>query len=140
MKRTQHQNDLIRRYLVWCYKTTKEDFDRIERYFTQLEVDTYVLKKMRSNKDYIKASKMHPYRTLIDQFEGYMKKKEAKVLKEKYSDKSFKKLQPHYQYLKSRLAALEGAIVHFLGKREKIRIRRLYEEEMTHRIMEARDH
>ena len=36
-----HEN-LVRRYLLWAYKSTREDFERIERKTTQLIVDEYI--------------------------------------------------------------------------------------------------
>jgi len=137
---SQYQKDLIRRYLVWCYKTTKEELDRIERYFTQLDVDAFVLKDLRSNADYRQSQRGDPYRQIVDQFEGYMKKKEENVLKKKYSDVSKRSLDPQFIYLKNRFAALEKAIGQFLGKRELEAIRRSYEEEMTRRILQSTEH
>ena len=137
---SQYQKDLIRRYLVWCYKTTKEELDRIERYFTQLDVDSLVLKRLRFGADYRRGKKEDPYRLLVDQFEDYMKKKEGNVLKKKFSDTRSKTLDPQYLYLKNRFAALEKTIVHFLGKPQLEAIRRSYEEEMTRRIVQSTEH
>jgi len=41
------QKNLIRSYLVWCYKTTKEDLDKIDRYFTQNHVDNFILSRLK---------------------------------------------------------------------------------------------
>jgi len=139
MQLTLHQKDLIRRYLIWCYKTTKEEFDRIERYFTQLKVDRHVLAKLRAGKDYKKTPRSDAFRKLIDQFEEYMSKKERHVLEKKYLDPQHTDVSPQYLYLKHRLLAVESAIVRFLGKKEKDRIRKLYEVEMTERILKAKD-
>ena len=136
----QHQKDLIRRYLIWCYKTTKEEFDRIERYFTQLKVDAHILGKLRGSSEYKGKKPSEAYRQMVDQFEQYMQKKKANVLRKKFSDSHHTKLNPQYLYLKQRLAAIESALVHFLGKKEKERIRQAYEEEMTNRILTAREH
>ena len=139
-KYTLVQKDLIRRYLTWCYKTTKEDFDRIDRYFTQLDVDSYVLKQLRLSKDYKQKDKQQSYGALVDEFEEYSEKKKANVLKKKYSSKDCSQFHPQYIYLKNRLGAIEKAIVHFLGKKDKENIRCLYEKEMTRRILQATDH
>ena len=50
------------------------------------------------------------------------------------------KLHPDYVYLNNRLRALQAAIKHFLGDRQLEQFNRLYEEEFTRRILEARDH
>ena len=137
---SQREKDLTRRYLAWCYKTTKENLDRIDRYFTQLDVDAFVLKRLRESRDYSGAAKNHPYRGLVDQFEEYMGQKKKNVLKKKFTDGKNAKLDPQYQYLKNRCEAIEKAIVSFLGKKELGAIRCLYEEEMTRRIVTATEH
>jgi len=42
---------LTKRYLLWCYKTTKEQLDWIDRKFTQIQVDRYTLKCLLKSKD-----------------------------------------------------------------------------------------
>lgn len=135
---TQQEKNLIRRYLIWCYKTTKEDVDRIDRYFTQWLVDQHLLKDLNSSKK--KASCVKDYGKLIGDFEAYMHTKRANAQKKKILNSSSQKLQPQYEYLKNRLSAVEKAICHFFNKKELTRIRNLYEGEMTRRILEAREH
>ena len=38
--------NLKKRYLIWFYKTTKEALDKIERKFTQMEIDKFILKEL----------------------------------------------------------------------------------------------
>jgi len=138
--KTAREKELIRRYLVWCYKTTKEDLDRIERYFTQYEADTFLLKTLRGDKGYLSAPPADPYRKLVEEFEIYLTEKYHKALKKKFADESHRQLEPQYRYLRGRFGAIEKAIVHFFGKKELKVICRLYEEEMTSRILTAREH
>jgi hypothetical protein len=126
---TPGQKNLVRRYLIWAYKTTRESFERIERKTTQLAVDEYILKYLSDKKFKIP----HEFRT-------YVADKHKDELMLKYSGADKKKLNPQYVYLKNRLEAIEGAITYFLGGKELKRIARLFEEEFTRRIMEARDH
>jgi len=120
---SQTHKALVRRYLLWAYKTTKESFERIERKTTQLMVDEYIAKRASS-----------------EEFKAYIKAKRADELKLKFSDAQGKILHPQYVYLKNRLAAIEAAIRHFLGPHQLRIIQALYEKEMTRRILEARDH
>ena len=64
-------------------------------------------------------------------------KKEPKL---KYLDGNKKSLHPQYVFLRNRLEAIESAIKHFLGEKELLKIRVLYEKEFTDRILQARDH
>lgn len=139
-KMTLEEKNLMRRYLIWCYKTTKEQLDRIDRYFTQLKVDENVANLLLKNRDIKDKKKERAYLEKIDEFIQYMEKKEARVVSQKYLDPEKKVLQPDYWYLKNRMKALEKTISGFLGTKELKTIKSLYEEEMTRRILEAREH
>ena len=136
---TQKEKDLMRRYLVWCYKTTKEELDKIDRYFTQLIADDFILKQLKGTKGY-KSSGDGDYKNLVDQFKIYMDKKELSVLKKKFKDHKRMQLNPDYQYLCDRFSAIEKTIKNYLGVKELTKINLLYEQEMTRRILEAREH
>ena len=132
---TQKEKDLLRRYLIWCYKTTKESLDRVDRYFTQLHVDRFIWKELKKVRPSTPA-----YLDLVKNFEKYMQDKEKNVYPKKFLDASKATLEPQYQYLRARLSAVEKATGHFLGKSELSKMRVLYEDEMTRRILEAREH
>jgi hypothetical protein len=142
MKNAQSQahQDLIRRYLIWFYKSTRESFERIERKTTQLKVDEYVLKQIKTPGKGISTSDKGAYNSLVQEFEAYIKAKEKDELKLKFADAKGKSLHPQYVYLKNRLQAVEAAIRHFLGEKELRAMRSLYEKEFTNRILQARDH
>lgn len=129
---------LVRRYLVWCYKTTKESLDRVDRKFTQAAVDRYVLADLLK----VKGPKetQESYRKSVEDFEQYIANKEKEGLQQKFADGNKDALNPQYFYLRSRLSAIESAIRYFLGPRELAKIDLLYEQEMTRRILEAREH
>ncbi len=133
-----HKN-LIRRYLLWAYKTTKESFERIERKTTQLVVDEYVLKALNKSPKVAKDAKKG-YDALLKEFEGYIANKANDEIKQKFTDDKKKDFHPQYLYLKNRLAAIEGAIKHFLGPKELKKIEALFEAEFTERILKAREH
>ena len=53
--------NLKKRYLIWLYKTTKEALDRIERKFTQADIDKFILMDMiRQDKDKKKRRSRDP--------------------------------------------------------------------------------
>ena len=136
-KITDNQKKLIRRYLIWCYKTTKESLDRIDRYDTQFMVDMYVREQLKK----IKVPKAdEEYQKFITSFEQYMNNKILNAHRQKYMDENQKALQPQYRYLQNRLMGIEKAIQKFLGSKELKGIQEAYEVEMTRRIWEAREH
>ena len=128
---------LIRRYLIWCYKTTKEELDKVDRKFTQLKVDDFILKEL--SKQSLKFKNKN-FLSHIGNFKKYIENKKDEALRQFFSDKKFKTINPDYLYLKSRLRAIEKSIIRFLGKKDLKRIQDLYENEMTQRILCAREH
>jgi len=139
-KNSQAHKDLIRRYLLWSFKTTKESFERIERKTTQLMADEYVLKNIKTAGNKVHVQSRGEYDALVKEFETYIRTKQADEIKLKYLDGNKKSLHPQYVFLRNRLEAIESAIKHFLGEKELLKIRVLYEKEFTDRILQARDH
>ena len=137
---TIEEKRLIRRYLVWCYKTTKEDLDRMDRKFTQLAADDFILKQLLQRKGKIRGSDRKGYNRKIDDFKRYIGQKKKDAFRLKFENRSSRRLNPNYLYLKNRLSAVERAIVFFIGKKELKKIKSLYEEQMTKRILEAQEH
>ncbi|MDD3087250.1 MAG: hypothetical protein PHP89_01650 [Candidatus Omnitrophica bacterium] len=123
--------NLKKRYLVWFYKNTKESLDKIERKFTQVEVDRFILKELKARVRDGSSAKF------IRQFEEYIEKKERDGLGLKFEDK---KLKPDYLFIVAKLRAIEKAIVKELGRKALEEIKLLYEIEMTERILGSREH
>ena len=124
------RKNLKKRYLIWFYKTTKEALDKIERKFTQAEIDQAILKDLK------KTGKKIPINRSVEQFEDYIAKKKQDGLNSKFENK---KLKPHYLFLEKKLAAIEKTIAKELGKDALKEIKRLYEIEMTERILRSNE-
>ncbi len=127
----QDLKNLKKRYLIWLYKTTKEALDKIERKFTQLEIDNFILKELR------KEDKGGKLKKLIDDLEAYIKNKEKDGLALKYENKEVK---PDCDFLGLKVKAIEKAIVKELGKEALQEIKLLYEIEMIERILKSTEH
>ncbi len=140
VKLSRADKNLVRRYLIWCYKTTKEDLDKVDRYFTQEMVDQLVIKEMMMSSEYQSFAKNSGVKSLVEGFVKYAAEKKASAYKRKFSDQGGNELRPDYQYLRLRLKAIEGAARHFLGSAGLKEIQCLYEQEMTIRILAAREH
>jgi len=134
------QKELTRRYLIWCYKTTKEDLDWIDRKFTQIEVDRNIFKELNKAVKSVAPQEKKAYLKKIDEFKIYMADKQQRGIKEKFLNPEKKELAPQYVYLQNRFKAIEKTIVSVLGSKDLKAIRMLYEKEMTRRILEAREH
>jgi len=123
--------NLKKRYLLWLYKTTKEALDRIERKFTQLEIDRFILKELK------KSGKGKNIEKQIQEFESYVQNKEKEGLNLKYANN---KEKPDYSFLILKLKAVEGLIVKELGRNTLGEIKSLYEREMSERILRSMEH
>ena len=123
--------NLKKRYLIWFYKTTKEALDKIDRKFTQADIDKFILDELKKED---KNKKLSFY---IDEFDRYIQNKENNGLNLKYE---FKGLKPQYEFLAFKLKAIEKAITKELGKSVLLEIKNAYEEEMTKRILQEREH
>ncbi|MFA6350175.1 MAG: hypothetical protein WCY12_04540 [Candidatus Omnitrophota bacterium] len=130
MSNTDIKN-LKKRYLIWFYKVTKDELDRIARKFTQAELDRFILKELKS------LDKAELVAKQISEFEDYVVNKEKDGIALKYEGKSIK---PEYYFLDIKLQAIEKAIVREFGKRELARIKAMYEKEMTERILKSTEH
>ena len=127
----QDTKNLKKRYLVWLYKTTKESLDRIERKFTQLEIDRQILCNLK------KLDKQKRAGGFIFDFKTYIANKEREALNLKYEGKNLK--SEHY-FLDLKLTVIEKVIKEELGKKALAEIKSLYEKEMTKRILESEEH
>lgn len=122
--------NLKKRYLIWFYKTTKEALDKIERKFTQLDIDRFIFKELKAKDKEKRAERF------IAEFQAYILSKEMDGVGLKYTGKQ---LKPDYYFLDLKLKAIERAIVKELGKKALDEIKALYEKEMNRRIMEQRE-
>lgn len=123
--------NLKKRYLIWFYKTTKEELDKIERKFTQLEIDRFILNEIK-NKDKEKRAQK-----FIAEFQAYILSKEMDGIGLKYEGKQFK---DGYYFLVLKLKAIERSITKELGSKALDEIKSLYEKEMTERILKSTEH
>jgi len=126
----QDVKNLKKRYLVWFYKTTKEALDKVERKFTQAQIDRFILKELRKQA-------RPSLNKFIDDYEAYIIGKEKAGIELKYDGN---KLQSDYEFLVMKLKAIEKATVKELGKKGLLEIKALYEKEMTERILKSTEH
>jgi hypothetical protein len=123
--------NLKKRYLIWLYKVTKEELDRIERKFTQLEIDKFILVELNKFQDVKQVEKF------ISEFECYIKNKEKEGISLKYEGTN---VSAGYVFLELKLKAVEKAAVEYLGIEGLEEIKSLYEREMTERILKSTEH
>lgn len=129
MKKCDYKG-LHKRYLLWLYKTTQEQVDKVERKFSQLEIDEILLEQMK------KLDKEKKLDTFIDEFQVYIDNKKKKGLELKFDGLE---IRPDFQFLLNKLKAIETVIVKEFGEAGLQEIKCAYEEEMTGRILAERE-
>jgi len=134
----QDEKNLKKRYFVWLYKTTKEEFDKFERKFTQTDIDKDILQEMENMLmgSYLPHEKV-ALEKLINNFQEYIAGKEKICLELKYQGL---RTNPEFIFLDVKLNAIEKLITKELGKRGLEEIKALYEKEMTQRILKGAEH
>lgn len=134
----QDVKNLRKRYFVWLYKDTKEAFDKYERKFTQTDIDKDLLLEMENELlgAYLPHEKQY-LEKFVNQYREYISGKEKACLELKYQGK---KTNPDFLFLDVKLNAVEKLIAKELGRRGLERIKALYEEEMTRRILRSAEH
>lgn len=130
--------NLKTRYLIWLYKTTKEELDRIDRKFTQLEVDGVIFNKLKPAFNKLPKSQKEAYKKYLADWSGYIKNK--KIDAEQLKFEKTGEIKPNYLFLRIKLSAIESAIKKLIGRSQLNQIRLLYHQEMLKRILEERQH
>ena len=131
----QDVTNLTRRYLIWLYKTVKEDFDRYERKFTQLLVDEFLLKEIEAElKDAYLPREKKELEKFVNDFRSYIADKEKACLQLKYKGK---RINPDFIWLDVKLNAIETAIKKYFGAKGLKEIKQLYEKEMIEKILKT---
>ena len=133
----QETTNLKYRYLLWLYKTVKEELDRIDRKFTQVEIDREIEKHLVRNAHLSQVGDSDKFRELQRAWQEYVDKKETdgKILK--YDGE---KLRAEYYFTKMKFEMVEKMINRMFGDKVLKGIETAYEEEMCKRILESREH
>ena len=126
----QNGKSLKKRYLIWFYKQVREALDKVDRKFTQLEIDQHILEQMR------KLDTGKVVKNYIEEFRVYIQNKEKDALSRKYDGKE---LKPEYYFLQLKFRAIEKSIEKEFGRKGLEEIENLYEREMVRRILEERE-
>ena len=130
MTKMNDDRNLKKRYLVWLYKETKEALDRVDRKFTQIDIDKFIREELR--KEELKDRKF------FEDFNTYVNNKEKDC--ETLKSREGKYLNPEHQFLFLKLKAVEKTIVKELGAEGLEDIKNLYHQEMVDRILRSTEH
>jgi hypothetical protein len=117
---------LQKRYLFWLYKTTKDELDRIDRKFTQLDIDRAMLDFFRGRavgaRDVVKGG----VDIFVREWQEYVTGKEADARKLRFDEKGG--ILASYYFLHLKLKAVLDLAQRRFGARAVRDFKRYYEE------------
>lgn len=125
---------LYKRYLFWLYKMTRDELDRIERKFTQLEIDEEITRFFDRVLTGLSGALSQEVGGLVDEWKRYVAQKAADASRLKHGRTGAPK--PEILLLHMKLAAVEKLADSYLGKKALKDFRRLYEDAAMQRILE----
>ncbi|HAJ57022.1 MAG TPA: hypothetical protein DCL35_04555 [Candidatus Omnitrophica bacterium] len=125
---------LHRRYLLWLYKTTKDELDKIERKLTQLDIDKRIEKALKKKASGLPRGVKETLGPGLKEWKEYIFQKESDAQKLKFNEDG--SIVAGYLFLRLKLEAVADEVEARLGKKELARFKRLYEEACITRILE----
>ena len=124
---------LTRRYLLWMYKTTKDELDRIDRKFTQLDVDRFIADYFFKFSDRLNKESRDALSPFFREWDEYIETKERDAEELKYVGPE--ELEAHYAFLHLKHQAILSAVRRFLGSKSIQEFQRLYEAKAIENIL-----
>jgi len=124
---------LLRRYLLWMYKTTKDELDRIDRKFTQLDVDRFIAGYFFKISRRLSKRSREALDPFFREWDEYVevKEKDAQDLKSVGPGE----MEARYAFLHLKLQAVQTAARRYLGPKSVKEFQRLYESKAVERIL-----
>jgi len=127
-------NSLTRRYLFWLYKTTRDQTDKIDRKFTQLEVDKEIQKILEKKVWAMKKAFQKPLRPFLEEWKEYIFAKQSDAQKLKFNEEGG--FSDEYLFLHLKLAAITQIIKDRFGLATLKKFKTLCEERAFEAILE----
>lgn len=125
---------LSKRYLLWLYKTTKEELDKIERKFTQLEIDREIEKLLEKEAKLLGAATREGVAPHLKAWREYVFEKESEAQKLKFGDDG--QPQPEYLFLHLKLKVVERVATARFGRKAFHEFKEICEAAAVHRIVD----
>ncbi len=121
------------RYLLWLYKMTREEIEKVERKFTQLAVDRELEADLARASAGLAQEARQGVAAFLEEWRTYIAQKESDARKLKFDDRG--RVAGKYLFLTLKLEAVEAAIRRREGAKGLNRIKALYEEMCVRRIL-----
>jgi hypothetical protein len=117
---------LQKRYLFWLYKTTKDELDRIDRKFTQLDIDREMLDVFRRRAVDARDTVKGGVDAFVREWQEYVAGKEADARKLRFDEDGH--IMASYYFLHLKLKTVLRIVRRRFGARTVGDFKRLYEE------------
>lgn len=104
LKKNFKKNALHKRYLLWLYKTVKDELEKIDRKFTQMDIDRKIQAKLIDAcglQDQKTRKELEPF---LQEWKEYIFSKESSAQKLKFTEEG--KVNPEYLFLRMKFEAV----------------------------------
>jgi hypothetical protein len=130
----EDKTSLHKRYLFWLYKMTREESDKTDRKFTQLDVDKEIQKLLGDKVRGLGAAFEKNLSPFLKEWKKYVFQKESDAQKLKFTEDGL--MDPGYLFLRLKLEAIEQVTKARFGRKALAEFKKLYEEISLKRILE----
>jgi len=124
---------LNRRYLLWMYKMTKDELDRIDRKYTQIDIDHTIAEYFFKLSGRLNKKSRDALSPFFREWDEYLEAKEGDAERLKWVGPG--ELEARYAFLHLKLQAILSAACKYLGPGSVKEFQRLYEEKAIANIL-----
>lgn len=130
----EDERSLNKRYLFWLYKMTKDELDKIDRKFTQLEIDKEIQKLLKNRVRLVGKKTERCLEPFLKEWQEYIFQKASDAQKLKYIENGDE--NANYLFLHMKLESICRLIKVKFGNSMLKRCKQFYEEAAMKRILE----
>lgn len=135
----REKKNLQLRYLMWLYKTTKEQIDRIDRKFTQLDIDCKIRAYLAVHIKKYPPAVRNGLEAQLTKWSRYISDKEVAALDSKFCDSKKRIPRAEYAFLSLKLQVVEKLMRTAGGAKFLQGVKRAYYREMARRIFAEKE-
>ncbi len=131
--------DLKKRYLIWLYKTTKEILDRINRKYTQIDIDKTMFQQIKRSAGGLPDLVNKDLEKHLQDLSAYIDSKEKTLFKISFGNNTKEVTTSDYIFLNLKLKSIVSQIKKLKGVSFLKFIEDEYQKEMISRIFDEKE-
>ncbi|MFA5038588.1 MAG: hypothetical protein WC732_02785 [Candidatus Omnitrophota bacterium] len=130
----EDRDSLYKRYLFWLYKNVREECDRVDRKFTQLDIDGEIADFFERSLVSLSEREREEIAPFVKEWNSYVVQKKDDAGQMKFTPAQG--LKPEYVFLRLKLKAIESLIIRRLGRKGLKSFKRMQEQSALQGILQ----